>query len=86
MELNEANRKPKGRASFLLGLGLDGKDGHVRVTRGKDLLLLGGSENTHEVMQEKVIKLGEVLHRRGKTLHHASADEMRDILHELSEK
>ena len=36
-----------------MGLGLDGEDGHRRVTRGKEFLLVGGSEETHERMQEE---------------------------------
>ena len=44
---------------MLLGMGLDCKDGHVRVTKGKNFALLGGSEETHSQMQEKAIKLNE---------------------------
>lgn len=67
------------RQSILLGIGLDG-DGHKRITRSRDFLLFGGSEETHEVMQEHAIKIGEELRRRGKTLSDVrSSDELRDI-------
>src|SRR4051794_35199273 len=39
------------RKAALLGLGLDG-DGQVRITRGENFLLLGGSQTTHEEMQD----------------------------------
>jgi hypothetical protein len=65
--------------AILLGMGLDGKDGHVRVTKGKNFALLGGSEETHSEMQEKAIKLNEHLDKRRKTLDNISAKELRDI-------
>lgn len=64
----------------LLGLGLDCKDGHVRVTKGKNFRLYGGSEETHEVMQEKAIRFQEELERRGKRLADVTeVDELREI-------
>jgi hypothetical protein len=52
----------------ILGIGLDGKDKSVRVTRGGNFHLVGGSQETHEDMQEKCIKLNEKLKARGKEL------------------
>ena len=63
----------------MLGLGFDCKDGHVRVTKGKNFRLFGGSEETHEVMQEKAIKFNEQLERRRKTLDSINEQEFRDI-------
>ena len=63
----------------LLGLGFDGKDGHVRVTKGKNFRLFGGSEETHEVMQEKAIKFNEQLSKRHKTLDEINEKEFLDI-------
>ena len=54
--------------SMLVGLGLDNEDGHVRVTRGDDFHILGGSQETHEVMQDKCIRFTEKLHARGKRM------------------
>ncbi len=65
--------------SILLGLGLDNKDGHLRITKGKNFRLYGGSEKTHQVMQEGAIKINEHLDRKGKTLDNISADEFFDI-------
>jgi len=63
----------------LLGVGLDNKDEHVRVTRGKNFHLVGGSKETHESMQEKCIKLEEKLDRRGKGLDDLAQSELLDL-------
>ena len=65
--------------SCLLGLGLDCRDGHRRITRGKNFYLYGGSEDTHSLMQEKAIKLNEHLKHKGKTLDELSRQEFSDI-------
>lgn len=66
----------------LLGVGLDNEDGHVRVTRGENFHLLGGSEETHESMQEKCIKFNEKLTRRGKQLEDLESKEFHDLAEE----
>jgi hypothetical protein len=63
---------------ILLGVGLD-SDGHKRVTTGPNFLLMGGSEETHGVMTEKVIKLNEKLKAAGKHLDNVSHQEFEDI-------
>lgn len=60
-------------------MGLDCKDGHVRITKGKNFRLFGGSKETHEVMQEKAIKFNEQLDKRKKNLDEINDDEFRDI-------
>ena len=75
-------RKRPGRA-HLLGLGLDNKDGHVRVTQGENFSIFSGSEETHERMQRHCVKLNEKLARKGKRLEEASQEEVRDLLAEL---
>ena len=66
----------------MLGLGLD-SDGHKRLTTGDNFVLVGGTEETHEVMTEKVIKINEKLAAKGKTLEEVSRQEMDDIAHEV---
>jgi len=90
LELNYGESKPVDRSerarirkALLLGLGMDNKDGHVRITTGPNFHLLGGSQNTHEVMQETAIKLNEELHRRGKRLEDLSPKEFIEIMREL---
>ena len=39
----------KKRPAVLLGLGLE-SDGHKRLTTGKNFALVGGTQETHEVM------------------------------------
>ncbi len=72
--------KPKKK---LLGLGLDAKDGHLRVTTGENFKLVGGSEETHGVMQEKAVKMNEQLKRRGKTLDTVGNEEFHEIADKL---
>ena len=68
------------RSSLLLGVGLDSDEGHRRVTRGRDFLLVGGSEDTHGEMQERAVRFDEELQRRGKRLAEVeSPDELREI-------
>ena len=73
-------KKPaKPTRALLLGIGLDGQDGHKRVTTGKNFALIGGSQATHEEMTEKVIKVNEHLTRKGKELHEVSREEFEEI-------
>lgn len=64
---------------LLLGLGFDCKDGIWRVTRGKNFHLYGGSEETHDEMQEKAIKMNEHLEKKKKTLDTVSMEEFMEI-------
>ena len=79
----KASRKECKQAA-LLGLGLDGNDGHTRLTRGKNFVLYGGSEETHSTMQETAIKVNEQLDRRGKRLEEVSARELADIFRDVA--
>jgi hypothetical protein len=80
------SKAPKKRGALpkavILGVGLD-NDGHKRVTTGPNFVLAGGSQETHEAMTEKAIKINEKLKRRGKELHEVSRDEFDDIAHEV---
>ena len=69
--------------AFLLGLGLDAKDGHLRLTRGENFHLVGGSEETHGTMQEKALKFNEKLRERGRRMEEISREEFRDIAHQI---
>lgn len=76
-----SKKKAKGKA-VMLGLGLD-SDGHKRMTTGKNFVLMGGTEETHEVMTEKVIKINEKLAAKGKQLEEVSREEFNDIAHSV---
>ena len=63
----------------LVGLAFDAEDGHKRLTRGENFVLAGGSQETHEVMQETAIKVNEHLDRRGRQMADLTVSELRDI-------
>ena len=65
--------------NYLLGLGFDCTDGHMRITKGKNFRLYGGSHETHQMMQEKAIKFNEKLDKRGKNINEISTKEFVDI-------
>jgi hypothetical protein len=75
----------KKRKAILLGVGLD-SDGHKRLTTGPNFLLAGGTEETHEQMTEKAVKINEKLKERGKQLEEVSHEEFDDIAHEVGLK
>jgi hypothetical protein len=79
-----ASQKRKRRA-IMLGVGLD-SDGHKRVTTGSNFALVGGSEETHERMTEKAVKINEKLKERRKQLEEISHEEFDDIAHEVGLK
>ena len=64
---NAKKKKPRHKA-LMLGVGLD-SDGHKRLTTGPNFILAGGSEETHEVMTEKAIKINEKLAAKGSPNH-----------------
>ena len=73
------------RVVGFLGLGLDNKDGHQRISRSEHFLLMGGSQETHERMQNMAIKFSEALRREGKQLQETPVEEVLEILHEAQE-
>jgi uncharacterized NAD-dependent epimerase/dehydratase family protein len=79
------NAKKTKRKAALLGLALDA-DGHKRVTKGDNFLLVGGTKDTHEQMTETAIKLNEKLKARGKQLETVSCEEFDDIAQEVGLK
>lgn len=81
----KASKKQRKQAA-LLGLGLDGDDGHTRLTRGKNFVLYGGSHETHAQMQETAVKINEQLDRRGKQLEDVSPRELHDIYREVTDR
>ena len=76
-------KSEEARKALLLGVGLDSQDEHIRVTTGPNFRLIGGSKETHEVMQETAVKLNEELDKRGKRLEHLERNEFVDILNKL---
>ncbi|MCZ6573390.1 MAG: hypothetical protein ACE10D_00075 [Planctomycetota bacterium] len=63
------------RMRFLMGLGFDG-DGHARITKGEDYVLLGGSSETHERMQDQAERFRDSLRCLGTDLQCATPEEV----------
>ncbi len=74
--------KKKQKKGLLLGVGLD-SDGHKRITTGSNFALVGGTQDTHEAMVEKVVKINEKLSARGKQLEEVGRAEFEEIAHEV---
>ena len=78
-------KQKKQQVLGFVGVGLDNEDGHQRLTQTEHFLLFGGSEETHERMQDVTIRFNEALKERGKRLQDASTEEVEDLLHEAHE-
>jgi len=72
------------QSAAIMGIGLDNKDGHKRVTKGDNFYLVGGSEETHEHMVETAVKVNEKLTQKGKNLSEVSKEVFTDIVREAS--
>jgi len=70
----------------LIGVGLDNQDGHNRVTQGEEFLLVGGSEETHENMQDVAIHVIESLKNKGKRLQGAEIQEVIELLRKTMDR
>jgi len=82
-------RKPKETKTELVGLfgiGFDHQDEHQRITEGEEFLLVGGSEETHERMQDVAIHVTESLKNKGKRLQDACVDEVIDLMHKAMDR
>ncbi len=80
------NRPDPPKVKALLGVGLDNTDGETRLTRGKNFTLVGGSQETHSVMQETALKVNEQLDRKGKSLNEVAPAELRDMIMDITDK
>lgn len=69
--------------SILLGLGFDAKDGHTRITRGRNFYIFGGCRQTHQAMQESCIKFNSELSKRNKDIDEISRKELLEIAHKI---
>ena len=72
----------KKKAALMLGIGLD-SDGCKRLTTGDNFALIGGTEETHQAMTEKAIKINEQLAAKGKRLEEITHEEFEDIAHSV---
>ena len=82
----EVHDKEPNTKAHLFGLGLDGSDGHKRITKAEKFSIIGGSEQTHDKMTETLIKTVEDLSIRGKSLEETSMDEVSDLIRKNTPK
>jgi hypothetical protein len=80
--MSSKRRITERRVAGLLGLAFDADDGQKRITRGKNFLLAGGSEETHGLMRNTIVKVTETLDERGINLTDVSVEELRELLDE----
>ena len=74
-------KKPPAEVVGFVGVGLDGDD-HARITEVEHFLLLGGSVETHERMQETAVRFLEALEKRGQRLSEVTPEEAAELLRE----
>jgi len=82
-------RKNKAKTEELVGLigvGFDNEDGHKRLTKADEFFLVGGSQETHEKMQDVAIHVTESLKTKGKRLQDAEIQEVLDLLERAMER
>lgn len=77
-----SKRISKRRVAGLLGLAFDAADGQKRITRGNNFLLAGGSEETHGLMRDTIVKVTTSLDERGLDLSEVTVDELRELIDE----
>jgi len=75
----------KNSVNGIVGIGFDGVDGHKRLTRGKNILVAGGSEETHTFLREIAIKVDEKLSKKGRVSDGEFHDILCDILSDVGE-
>ncbi len=71
---------------LILGFGFDSDDDHIRITRGDNFYITGGSKSTHKSMSNKVMEFKKVLGKRGKTLDDISDEEIDQLAHKVGLK
>jgi hypothetical protein len=78
--------KDKPQVVGLVGIGFDNNDDMKRITRSDEFLIVGGSEETHEKMQDVAIRFSESLGDNGKRLEEASIEEVVEYLQKAMER
>ena len=86
LRVDAGKKKQEPELLGFIGVGLDNQDEHKRLTRTENFLLVGGSHETHEQMQEVTIRFNEALERRGKRLQDSSVQEVTDLMRKAMDK
>ena len=72
------------RGAILLGIAHG--DGHTRITSGDSFVIVGGSREVHEQMQETAIKFQESLSKSGRRIYDLEREEFCDLIRKSSER
>jgi hypothetical protein len=83
---NRKKKKPEPEVVGFVGVGLDNQDEHQRITRSETFFLVGGSEETHERMQDTAIRFEDELKTRGKTIRETSPNEVVEIFFRIMDE
>ena len=67
----------------LLGVGFDGDDGHVRITSGEKFDVLMGSEESHDYINQLIIRVEEELKKRDISLDDLTPEEFSEFIRSL---
>jgi len=67
----------------LLGVGFDTEDDHIRITNSENYDVIMGSEESHEYIQQLILKIEEELNNRGLSLDNLTPDEFTQILTDI---
>jgi hypothetical protein len=86
LRVDAGKKKQEPELLGFIGVGLDNQDEHKRLTRTENFLLVGGSHETHEQMQEVTIRFNEALERGGKRLQDSSVQEVTDLMRKAMDK
>jgi uncharacterized protein YjlB len=79
-------RVRRDRKGFLVGVRLDKGDGHKRISRGKDFVVVGGAKEGHEHLRETVAAMSDEVKQRGKDVAEVQREEFREIFEKVREK
>lgn len=84
MPRKRQTKQKKIEVAGFVGVGLDGQDGHKRITTGQNFIIAGGSEETHARMTEVIVDVSEALERRGNVVR--GTEELIALFHEARSK
>lgn len=85
LALSTKNKRKQKELIGFVGIGLDAKDEHKRLTRTENFVLLGGSVETHERMQSTAAKFNEKLENKGKKLPETPVEEVLELFRKSME-
>ena len=86
MPRKKNTKKLSATISGVVGVGLDATDGHRRITRTEEMVLVGGSAETHERMQETAIRFAEALEKTRRPLQETPIRDAIALLHDAIER